>query len=110
MIKISAITLLLCAALAACASQPQPRIIQSSATNQDIVITVGMATQIEMPNQARVQSLTVGNPALVSADQAGDVVNLSGKGDAGDTNVIIRARDEDGKTEVCQYHITVQKP
>jgi len=93
--------------LAACAAS-QPRIIQSSSNNTDITLTVGMATQIEMPDQGRVQAITVGNPDLVGAEQANDVVNLTAKGKAGETNVIIRARDEDGHTKVYQYHILVQ--
>ena len=109
MFKKSAAIVLACLSLAACAAS-QPRIVQASASNADIIVTVGMATQIEMPDQSRVSSIVVGNTSLVTAEQAGDVVNLSGKGDGGETNLIIRARDEDGRTKVYQYHITVQKP
>ncbi len=93
--------------LAACAAS-QPHVIQASASSPEIVLTFGMATQIEMPNEGRVQTMTIGNPALLTAEQNGDVVNLSAKEGAGETNLIIRARDEDGKIKVYQYHITVQ--
>jgi hypothetical protein len=93
--------------LAACA-QSQPRVIQTVPGTPEITVTVGLATQIEMPDAGRVQSITVGNPTLLSAEQAGDVVNLSAKDGAGQTNLIIRARDEDGHLKVYQYHVTVQ--
>ena len=67
-----------------------------------------MATQIEMPNGARVQSVTVGNSSLLTADKDADIVNLSAKDGAGETNLIVRARDADGKTKVYQYHVVVQ--
>lgn len=95
-------------AIAACASA-QPRVIQASADAMDISLTAGMATQIEMPSEGRVQSVVVGNPNLVTAEQAGDVVNLIGKGGAGETNLIIRFREEGGKTKVYQYRVTVQQ-
>lgn len=109
MFKKSAILLIACLFLGACAAS-QPHVVQASAGSPDIVLTVGMATQIEMPDSNRVTSITVGNTALVSAEQATDVVNLTAKGDAGETNLIIRSRDDDGKVRVYQYHITVQKP
>jgi hypothetical protein len=93
-------------ALASCASS-QPRIIQSSGNNQDVHIAQGMATQIEMPDNGRVQTMTVGNPGLVDASQSGDVVTLLGKDKAGETNLIIRARDDSGDMHVYQYHVTV---
>ena len=99
-------TILTFLALAACASG-SPRVIQASADAPEIRLTVGMATQIEMPDSGRVQSVTVGSPSLVSADQAGDVVNLVAKGGAGETNLIIRYRDDDNRIKVYQYHITV---
>ena len=95
-------------ALAACASS-QPRVIQATSASPEITLKIGMATQIEMPDAGRVQSITVGNPTLVSAEQNADVVNLLAKGGTGETNLIIRSRDEDGKTKVYQYHITVQE-
>jgi len=93
-------------ALAAC-STPQPRIIQASSGNQNIHLAQGMATQVEMPDNGRVETMTVGNPALVDASQAGDVVTLLGKDKGGETNLIIRARDDSGDMQVYQYHITV---
>jgi Flp pilus assembly secretin CpaC len=104
--KIAAI-LIASLALAACASNT-PRIIQASSGAPDIHMTVGMATQVEMPDSGRVQSVTVGDPSLVTAEQAGDVVNLVAKTGAGQTNMIIRSRDEDGNVKVYQYHIDVQ--
>jgi len=98
-----------CLFLAACAAS-QPHVIQASASSPEILITVGMATQIEMPDQARVTSVVVGNKELVLAEQQGDVVTLSGKDAAGETNLIVRARDDGGKVQIYQYHITVQKP
>ena len=95
-------------ALAACGTA-QPRVIQASAANPDVVVTVGMATQIEMPEGGRVSSIVVGNEDLVSAEQNSDVVNLTAKGSAGETNLIIRARDDGGKTQVYQYKVIVQE-
>jgi Flp pilus assembly secretin CpaC len=107
MSKKSAAALLAFLALAACSSS-QPRIIQATASSPEILLKVGMATQIEMPDSGRVQSITVGNPALVTAEQNADVVNLLAKEGTGETNLIIRAHDEDGHTKVYQYHVTVQ--
>jgi type IV secretory pathway VirB9-like protein len=101
------LTAALLLALSACASS-QPRVIQASSGSSEIRLTTGMVTQIEMPDSGRVQSVTVGNTSLVSAEQSGDVVNLSPKAGAGETNLIIRSRDDDGRTQVYQYHITVQ--
>ncbi|MDR3424785.1 MAG: hypothetical protein P4M13_06875 [Alphaproteobacteria bacterium] len=109
MFRKSVAVLVACLSLAACAAS-QPRVVQASAGSPDIAMTVGLATQIEMPDQNRVVSVIVGSPSMVSAEEAGDVVNLTAKGDAGETNLIIRARDEDGKVKIYQYHITVQKP
>lgn len=94
-------------AFAACSSST-PRIIQATTGLSEIRLTVGMATQVEMPEESRVQSVTVGNPALVSAEQAGDVVNLIAKGGEGETNLIIRARDDDNRVKVYQYHLITQ--
>ena len=96
-------------ALVACAPN-QPQVIQSTGSTPEVRLTVGMATQIEMPDQGRVQSILVGNPALVSAEEGADIVNLSAKGGAGETNLIIRSRDESGSIKVYQYHIIVQVP
>jgi formamidopyrimidine-DNA glycosylase len=107
MFKKSAIIMLACLGLAACASS-SPRVIQATSGMPDIHLTVGMATQIEMPEEGRVQSITVGDPSLVSAEQNADVVNLVAKGGAGETNLIIRSRDSDDRIKVYQYHIYVQ--
>ena len=100
---------LICLSLAACVANRQPRIIQASQNSSEIVVTVGMATQIEMPNRERVLSVVTGNMDLVTVEKDGDVVNLSADGDAGETNLIVRARDQDDNIKVYQYHITVQK-
>jgi hypothetical protein len=94
--------------LAAC-STSQPRVIQASTGNPDLVVTVGMATQIEMPEDSRISSVVVGNKDLVLAEPTGDVVTVSGKGAEGTTNMIIRARTESGRMEVYQYRVTVRK-
>lgn len=93
--------------LAAC-STAQPRVIQASSGSPNVTLTVGMATQIEMPEDARVTSVVVGNSSLVTAEEAGDVVNLSANSGEGETNLIIRARDGGGKTRIYQYRVTVQ--
>lgn len=95
------------AMLAACSSST-PRVIQAASGLEDIRVTPGMATQIEMPEGARVQSVTTGNPLLVTAESAGDVVNLIPKNGNGETNLIIRARESDGDAKVFQYRIVVQ--
>lgn len=94
-------------ALSACSSAETPRIVQASAGMPEVRLTNGMATQIEMPSQARVQSIVVGNPSLVSADRTDDIVNLTPKEGSGETNLIVRAVDEDGHAQVYQYRVIV---
>lgn len=108
MLKKSAAFMLVLASLAAC-STPQPKIIQAASGMQEIRLTVGMATQLEMPEAGRVQSVAVGNPALVTAEQASDVVSLIAKGGEGETNLIVRSRDEDGKVHIYQYRLIVHE-
>ncbi len=100
--------LLACLALAACASDT-PRIIQATSNMPDVRLTPGMATQVEMP-AGRVQSVVVGNPSLVTADRADNVVNLVPKEGSGETNLIIRSADNDGDIKVYQYRVIVQGP
>lgn len=107
MIRKSALALLSCLVLSACSSA-QPKIIQATSGMQDIRVTVGMATQIEMPDRGRVQSVAVGDPSLVTAEQSTDVVSLIAKGGTGETNLIIRSRDEDGDLKVYQYRVIIQ--
>jgi hypothetical protein len=107
MLKKTATILIASLALAACASS-SPRIIQASSGAPDLRLTKGLATQVEMRDEERVQSVAVGDPSLVTAEQSSDVVTLVAKGNAGETNLIIRARDEDNRIKVYQYHITVQ--
>jgi uncharacterized lipoprotein YajG len=92
--------------LAACGSA-QPKIIQATTGMPDIHLNVGMATQIEMPDQGHVQSVVVGNPNLVSVEKDQDVVSLIGKDSEGETNLIIRSR-ADGETKVYTYRVIVQ--
>jgi Flp pilus assembly secretin CpaC len=107
MLKTTATVLMVSLALAACASH-SPRVIQASSDASDIRLSKGLATQVEMRDEERVQSVAVGDPSLVSAEQSSDVVTLVAKGNAGETNLIIRARDEDHRIKVYQYHIIVQ--
>ena len=107
MLKKTATVLMMCIALAACASD-KPRVLQSSSDVQEVRLTQGMATQIEMPNSGHVKSVVVGNPSLVTAEQADDVVNLVPKAGAGQTNLIVRSTDEDGEPKVYQYRVVVQ--
>jgi|GEM_PF-901553 len=107
MFKKTASLLLVLLAACACASS-SPKIIQASTNMPDIRITVGMATQVEMPDQGRVQSVAVGDPSIVKAEQATDVVSLIATGGIGETNLIIRSRDDDNELHVYQYRIIVQ--
>jgi len=108
MLKKSATALIALFLLAACSSS-SPRIIQATSGMPDIHLTVGMATQIEMPDSGRVQFVAVGNPALVTVEQNADVVSLMGKGGSGETNLIIRSRDDDGHIKVYQYRVIMQE-
>jgi hypothetical protein len=94
-------------ALTACSSSA-PRVVQTSSGTPEVRLQTGLATQIEMPESRRVQSVVAGNPSLVTAEQAGNVVNLIAKG-AGETNLIIRAADEDGGVKVYQYRVIIQE-
>ena len=107
MFKKTAPLLLALLTLSACASS-SPKIIQATSNMPDIRVTVGMATQIEMPDAGRVQSIAVGDPALVTAEQATDVVSLIAKGGTGETNLIIRSRDDDNELHIYQYRIIIQ--
>jgi putative hemolysin len=106
MLKTVAIAIAALLGLTAC-STPAPRVIQTNSDIPEIRLMVGMATQIEIPADGRVKTLTVGNPALVTATNSADVVSLLAAGEAGETNLIIRSSDADGKTKVYQYRIVV---
>lgn len=106
MLKKTAITMAMAFILAACSSS-SPRVIQTTSGSPDVRLTVGLATQIELPDEMRVQSVVAGNPTLVSAEQSSNVVNLIAKG-IGETNLIIRALDEDNDAKVYQYRVIVQ--
>jgi type IV secretory pathway VirB9-like protein len=54
--------LIAAAPLAACAGDPQPKIVQSTTADQEIRMSAGLATQIELPKGERVVNVTVGNP------------------------------------------------
>ena len=109
MFKKSLAVLVAAFSLTACAAN-QPRVIQASVGNPEILIMIGMATQVELPEQERVASAVVGNKDLVSLEQQSEVITLSAKGGAGETNLIVRARDDSGKTKVYQYRVIVQAP
>ncbi len=94
-------------ALSACASNNTPRIIQTMPGAQEVHLTSGIATQVEMPDNSRVQSVVIGNPSLATAEQSGNLVNLLAKSGSGETNMIIRSIDEDGRSHVDQYRVTV---
>ena len=84
MLKKIAIILAACFALAACAPDT-PHVIQASSNMPEVRLTVGMATQIEMPDSGHVQSVIVGNPSLLTAERAYNVVNLIPKEVTGET-------------------------
>ena len=95
-------------ALAACASNA-PRVVQASSDMKEVRLTAGMATQVEMPAGERVQSIVVGNPDIVTADKADNIVNLVPKANgSGETNLIVRAVDDSGDANVYQYKLVVQ--
>jgi len=106
MFKKTAALLMALTMLAACSSS-NPRIVQSSSDMKDVTLTVGMATQIEMPDARMVQSAVVGNPDLVLVKKNDDVVSLIAKGDTGETNLIIRAIDDDKNVAVYQYRVVI---
>lgn len=106
MSKRSVAVLLTALALAGCASSA-PRVIQAKTGSEEINLKVGMAAQVEMPSEGRVQAVVVGDPSIVSAEQAGEAVNLIAKGGPGETNLIIRSK-EDGATKVYQYKVIVE--
>lgn len=93
--------------LTACSSD-KPRIIQAGSDMTAVRLTEGMATQIELPNNNRVQSIVVGNPSLVTADHTDNVVNLLPKEGSGETNLIVRGQNSSGEVEIYHYRIVVQ--
>jgi len=95
--------------LSACASDPEPKIVQSQTTDKEIHLTAGMATQLEMPKGERVTNVTVGDPKLVVATSSSDVVGLSTPGGVGETNILVRVVDKDGDAKVHKYRLTVTK-
>lgn len=94
--------------LSACGSSG-PKVIQTLPGAPEVHLTAGIATQIEMPENARVQSVVIGNPALATAEQSGNIVSLTAKTGSGETNMIIRSVDDSGHTKVDQYRVTVQQ-
>ncbi len=96
--------------LSACASPDAPRIVQPTVNMPEVRLVSGMATQVELPDSNRVQSLVTGNPDLVVAQEANGVVSLMPKAGIGETNLIIRSVDEDGRGKVYQYRVIVQGP
>ncbi len=108
MFRKSAIVVAASLMLAACASG-QPRIVQATADMQEIRLTPGMATQVELPDSMHVKSVVTGNPALVTAERADNIVSLVPKAGAGETNLIVRSVDDDGDAKVYQYRLIVQE-
>ena len=107
MLKNSIACLFAILCLVSCAADA-PRVVQASPDAPQLILTKGMATQIEMPDGERVQSVVTGKPSIVMADKADNVVNLIPAGDAGETNMIVRAADREGRSKVYQYRIIVQ--
>ena len=98
-----------CLVLTACSSSSDmPRIVQASSVMPEVRLIQGMATQIEMPDTGRVQSVTVGNPDLVTAERADGIVNLLPKASTGETNLIVRSFDEDNHSHIYQYRLILQ--
>src|SRR5262245_35730996 len=97
--KISALAL--CFILAACAAD-KPHVVQVSSDSERVMLTSGTATQIEMPSGERVQSVVTGKSSLVIAEKADNVVNLIPAEGTGETNLIVRALDSDGRSKVYQ--------
>lgn len=95
-------------ALTACAGDPEPKIVQSTSTDQEIRLSVGIATQIELPKGERVLNVTVGNPDLVVANSSGDVVGLAAKGE-GETNILVRVSTAAGEAKVHKYRLIVSR-
>jgi type IV secretory pathway VirB9-like protein len=93
--------------LAAC-STPKPVVVQISPDATEIRLTPGMATQVEIPDDAFVKSVVVGNPEIVSAERDGSVVNLVPKQGSGETNLIVRAIDKYREIQVYQYRVVVE--
>jgi len=108
MIKKLSLVASACVLLAACASS-KPQIIQTSSSDQEVYVTIGMATQIELPEDSRVASAVVGDKDLVSVESGGDVVTVSANSGEGETNLILRVRDDGGDIENFQYRVIVQR-
>ncbi|MGE3623914.1 MAG: pilus assembly protein N-terminal domain-containing protein [Bdellovibrionales bacterium] len=107
MLKKRHLVLFLTLGLSACASG-EPRIIQPDANSPEIRLRVGVATQIELPESMHAQSVVTGNPSLVAAERTANVVNLIPAA-AGETNLIVRGREDDGDVKVYQYRLLVQE-
>jgi hypothetical protein len=95
-------------ALAACSSG-EPRVTKASPDLQQIDLMAGLATQIDAPKGRRIQSAVIGNPALADVDVVDNVINIFPANRAGETNLIVRAADEDGEVKVYQYLLDVHK-
>jgi hypothetical protein len=107
MFKKNTAVLLAILALAGCATD-KPHVVQASTSMEELRLTGGMATQVEMPDGERVKSVVTGNPGLVDAQRDDNVVNLIPKETSGETNLIVRTVDGDGNAKVYQYRVVVQ--
>ena len=105
--KIAALCILSCLAAAACASD-KPHVVELTRDTEEIRLTSGMATQIEMPDGEHVKSVVTGNPALVVAEAADDVVNLIPE-KPGETNLIVRVTDSGREAKVYQYRVYISQ-
>jgi hypothetical protein len=104
-------TIILCMAallMTACSSD-QPRITNASSDLHEIRAMSGMATQIDAPAGRKIESAVIGDPSLADLDVVDNVLNIFPKDHAGDTNLIIRAADEDGEVKIYQYLLVVYK-
>jgi hypothetical protein len=103
-------TFILCVAgilLAACGSS-EPHITNASVNLPEIRLMPGMATQIDAPDQRTIDSALIGDPDLADLDVVNNVLNIFPRHE-GETNLIMRASDEDGNVKVYQYLLVVYK-
>jgi hypothetical protein len=108
MLRKTALLALVAVAMTACSSD-KPHIIQTSLNSTEVLLTEGMATQIEVPEAEHVKSAVTGNPNLVATEMSGNIVTLVPKNSTGQTNLIIRTTDEDKNARMYEYRLTVQE-
>jgi len=94
--------------LSACGSD-EPGITNASSDLPQIRLMSGMATQIDAPDGRTIDSAVIGDPSLADLDVVSNVLNIFPKDHEGETNLIMRASDEDGNVKVYQYLLVVYK-